>query len=187
MNCAIRGALPEQGDCAEVEGKTTSGFWGTASRTIFLLIAAILLLLALVLAGNAVAEFTRAVWTKSDIGSAALDGIGYVIVAMATFEIAKYLIEEEVLRGRELRVTSEARRSLTHFFSTIAVAILLEALVTVFRVSKEDVSQLVYPTFLLIAGILIVLGLGLYQRLSASVEEQVEERDVAEMQNDGRD
>ena len=39
--------------------------------------------------------------------------------------------------------------------------------------------QLIYPTFLLIAAILIVVGLGFYQRLSANVEEHVEERDIA--------
>lgn len=152
-----------------------------AARVIFALIAAILLLLALVLAGNALAQFINTVWTGDDIGTAALNGIGYVIVAMATFEIAKYLFEEEVLRGRELRVPSEARRSLTHFISTIAIAILLEALVTVFRVSKDNIPHLVYPTYLLIAGILIVLGLGVYQRLSASVEERVNARDSAEL------
>ncbi|TXL82441.1 hypothetical protein FHP25_01730 [Vineibacter terrae] len=42
------------------------------------------------------------------------------------------------------------------------------------------VSDMVYPTLLLVAGILIVLGLGLYQKLSASVEKDVEHRDRRE-------
>jgi len=48
--------------------------------------------------------------------------------------------------------------------------------VTVFRVRKDHVSEMIYPTLLLVTGILIVLGLGVYQRLSASGEREVEHR-----------
>jgi hypothetical protein len=106
----------------------------------------------------------------------ALGGIGYVVVSIAVFDVAKYLFEEEVIRGRELRVASEARRSLTRFISTIAIAVFLEALVTVFRVTQEGVDELLYPTALLIAGILLVLGLGVYQRLSVTVESRDQEK-----------
>jgi hypothetical protein len=104
-----------------------------------------------------------------------------VVVSIATFEIARYLTEEEVVRGRgrESLIASKARRSLTRLVSTVAVAIFLEALVIVFHVGKENVPQLIYPTFLLIAAIMIVVGLGFYQRLSAGVEEHIEEEDIA--------
>jgi hypothetical protein len=150
------------------------------SQVIFAIIATLLLLLALVLAGFGVFEFVRAAWSGRDVGMAALTSIGYTVVAVATFEIAKYLIEEEVIRGREMRIASEARRSLTRFISTIAIATFLEALVTVFRVSKDHVPHLIYPSVLLIAGILLILGLGVYQRLSATVEAKVEKKDLAE-------
>lgn len=150
------------------------------SRIVFGIIAGILLLLSLVLAGDAVFKFVLAGIRGNDVGDAALTGIGYVVVSVATFEISKYLIEEEVVRGREMRVASEARRSLTRFVSTIAIAIFLEALVTIFRVSKENVPHLLYPSALLVAAILLVVGLGVYQRLSASVEEHVEEKDIAD-------
>ena len=72
------------------------------------------------------------------------------------------------------RGIAEARRSLTKFISTIAIAVFLEALVTVFRVSTENTAEMLYPTLLLVAGTFLVLGLGLFQRLSAMVEQQVE-------------
>jgi hypothetical protein len=106
-------------------------------------------------------------------GEGLLRAIGYMVIAIAVFDVSKYLAEEEVVRGRELRAASEARRSLTKFISTIAIAVFLEGLVTVFRVSKTNVPDMVYPTLLLLVGILIVLGLGAYQRLSASVEMEV--------------
>ncbi|MBD2750342.1 hypothetical protein IC232_27155 [Microvirga sp. BT688] len=100
-----------------------------------------------------------------------------MIISIAVFDVAKFLIEEEVLNGRERRIASEARRSLTKFISTIAIAIFLEALVTVFRVSAAEVTQLLYPTLLLVAATLLIVGLGLYQRLSATVERQVDAND----------
>jgi hypothetical protein len=109
-----------------------------------------------------------------------LAAIGYVIIAIAVFDVAKFLIEEEVLNGRERRIASEARRSLTKFISTIAIATFLEALVTVFRVSSTQVTEMIYPTLLLAAATFLVLGLGVYQRLSATVEREVETRDRAE-------
>jgi hypothetical protein len=102
------------------------------------------------------------------------------------FDVAKYLIEEEVMRAREMRVASDARRSLTRFISTIAIAIFLEALVMVFRVSHEKISDLVFPTLLLFAGMALVLTLGLYQRLSVTVELEVEHRDRREEKKQGK-
>jgi hypothetical protein len=93
---------------------------------------------------------------------------------MAVFDVAKYFFEEEVIRGREMRNAAEARRSLTKFISTISIAVFIEGLVLVFRVSKESISDILYPTALLITAIVIVVGLGGYQRLSAEVEQKVE-------------
>ena len=154
--------------------KGLDGVFDFLSRAIFGIAAVILAFFAIVLAVSAVSDFVTDALAREHVGLSALSGIGYVVVSIAVFDVAKYLIEEEVVRGRELRVASEARRSLTRFISTIAIAIFLEALVTVFRVTQEDVKDLLYPTALLVAAILLVLGLGMYQRLSVTVERQVE-------------
>jgi hypothetical protein len=113
-----------------------------------------------------------------DAGAALLAGIGYVVIALAVFDVAKYFIEEEVIRGREMRSAAEARRSLTKFISTIAIAIFIEGLVIVFQASKQSLSETIYPTALLLTAIVIVVGLGVYQRLSADVEQKVEGHDT---------
>ena len=154
--------------------RNVDGIFDFISRLIFGIAATLLAIFALVLAGSAVTDFLQAALSRQHLGLSALSGIGYVVVSIAVFDVAKYLIEEEVVRGRELRVASEARRSLTRFISTIAIAIFLEALVTVFRVSQDSVDELLYPTALLIAAILLVLGLGVYQRLSVTVERREE-------------
>ena len=108
----------------------------------------------------------------SETGDGFLGAIGYVVIAVAVFDVAKYFIQEEVIRGREMRVASEARRSLTKFISTISIAVFIEALVIVVQVSKQDVGQMLFPTLLLLTAVLIVIGLGIYQRLSVAVEQQ---------------
>jgi hypothetical protein len=150
------------------------------SRIVFGAAATILMLLAIVLIVDVLVQFASVVWARRSVSLSALTGIGYVVVAIAVFDVAKYLVEEEVVRGREMRAAGETRRSLTRFISTIAIAVFLEALVTVFRVSQDNVTELIYPTMLFIAAILLVIGLGIYQRLSAEVEVQVGHKDKAE-------
>jgi hypothetical protein len=113
-------------------------------------------------------------------GLALLEAVGYVVISIAVFDVAKYFIEEEVIRGREMRLASEARRSLTKFISTIIIAVFIEGLVQVFSATKQAGAQTFFPGFLLIVGVVIILGLGTYQWLSASVEERVEDKDEAQ-------
>lgn len=131
--------------------------------------------IALVLYGAVeVAMVGMASW--KDAGGVLLSAIGYVVIAMAVFDVAKYFIEEEVIRGRELREAAEARRSLTKFVSTIAIAVFIEGLVIVFQASKDDLPTMLYPTALLLTATLIVVGLGVFQRLSAEVEDKIDKR-----------
>jgi uncharacterized membrane protein YidH (DUF202 family) len=151
------------------------------SRAVFGLASFALMVLAFAMILRGLYEPVIGFWESGEKGKTALLGaIGYIIIAIAVFDVAKFLYEEEVLETREKREAGEARRSLTSFISTIAVAVFLESLVTVFRVSTNTVSEMLYPTLLLVAGTLLVLGLGIYQRLSVTVERQVEAKDRAE-------
>ncbi len=146
------------------------------SRGLFVLVSVILMGLALALIGYNIWHLREVFRSdQASIATGLLDAVGYVIVAIAVFDVAKYLLEEEVLRGRELRDAAEARRSLTKFISTIAIAVFLEALVIVFQVSKKQASDMLYPTLLLLAGVLMIVGLGVFQRLSVTAEQQKKE------------
>jgi hypothetical protein len=150
------------------------------SRIAFGAASLVLIVLSLMLvAFGAVGVIAGISASWADASDSLLAAIGYVVIALAVFDVAKYFIEEEVIRGREMRLTSEARRSLTKFISTISIAVFIEGLVLVFQISKQDVEKMLYPTGLLLTAILIVVGLGLYQRLSAEVEQKVEARDKA--------
>jgi hypothetical protein len=162
-----------------VKAEHTAKLFDLFSRIVFAIAALLLMALALVIIGTVFVDLFSSLLSGQAAGVAALSSIGFVVVSIAVFDVAKYLIDEEVVRAREMRAAGETRRSLTRFISTISIAIFLEALVTVFRVGKENVTNLGYPTMLLIAAILLVVGLGVYQRLSAETEQRVEHKDRA--------
>ena len=54
----------------------------------------------------------------------------------------------------------------------------------VFRTARSDVALLGYPTALVLVSVLVLVGLGVYQRFSASVEEKVGDGDEAAKQKE---
>lgn len=157
------------------------------SRIAFGFAAVVLVLMALALIAYGAVDLIVALggpWR--DASNALLRAIGYVVIAVAVFDVAKYFFEEEVIRAREMRLASETRRSLTKFISIITIAVFIEGVVTVFQVSKDQVEKMLFPTMLIITAIVMVIGLGIYQRLSAEVERQVDQQDRADQRAEAR-
>jgi hypothetical protein len=158
------------------EGSSGSAM-AVVSRSVFGLLGILMMMLAMgLVAYGVLGSFFD---TEQRVSTLLLDAVGYVIISVAVFEVAKYILEEEVIREREMRHVSEARRSLTKFISTITIVVFLEAIVVIFKVGREDPNRLLFPTILLFAGVAMLLGLGAFQRLSAEAERQVGRRDDA--------
>ncbi len=143
-----------------------------ASRAMYLLATIVLFLFALVFVGVAALAVVEGVVAldASAATSALLDGVGLIVLAIAVFEIAKYLYEEEFARDRELHRADEARRTLTKFLTTIIIASSLEGLVLVFEARTSDMSAMVYPALLLLVIVCLVLGLAAFQWISRRAE-----------------
>lgn len=154
-----------------------TGMFETGTRLAFTVIACVLAIFALTMMAYGLGQTFYALWVWEEFGYAVLRGVGYIVISIAVFEVAKYIVEEEVMRGREMRSPGEARRSLTKFISTISIAVFMEALVTVFRVSHTNVADLVYPSMLLLTAVGMIIGLGVFQWLSATVEAQIGGKD----------
>lgn len=142
------------------------------TSAVYLLVSAALLGISLAMIGHAIWQVTHAFIYSGSVVNVMLDGIGQIVISVAVFDVAKYLMEEEVLRERELRSPREARQTLTKFLVIIAIAVTLEALVFIFGAGTRDVNDLFYPTLLLAVSVLLVVGLGLFQRLSMYTESQ---------------
>jgi hypothetical protein len=108
---------------------------------------------------------------KSFIGTM-LQAVGVVIIAVAILDVAKYMIEEEVLRRKELRSAREARETLTKIAVIIAIAVSIEGIIYIFKAGASDIALLIYPAALIFVATLLMVGLGIYQKLSVSVEDR---------------
>ena len=114
-----------------------------------------------------------------------MNGVGLLIVSLAIVDVAKFVVEENVVRERELRSPGEARRSLTKFMTIIIIALSLEAVVGIFEAGREkNFQELIYPAAVMVVAVLAVVGLGAFQFLSrlAQAEPATGEDDAAAKQ-----
>ena len=126
------------------------------------------------LLGIAVYRLVMSVLRDANVLHQTLECIGLVTIAIAVFEVGKFMVEEEVIRERQLRSVLEARRSLTKFLTIVIIVVSLEGLVLVFETKLEHVAELIYPTALLAVAALVVVAMGLFERLtSASVGNRI--------------
>ena len=137
------------------------------SKVFYVAAAALLVGLSLTLLGVAAWQLTAAPFGR-DLLHHVLESISLVTIAIAVFEVARYLVEEELIRERQLRSVLEARRSLTKFFTIVIIVVSLEGIVLVFETKLERVADLVYPTGLMIVAVAAMVGLGVFQWLSAA-------------------
>jgi len=162
--CALTAGLPEPS-------------MKSLNRLIFGAAGIVLMLGALALMVYGPASLVLAVLAGQPFERQIFRAIGYLIVAVAVFDVAKYILEEEAISEDERRNAAVTRRSLTKFASTIVIAVLLEGLVLTFEVAREEIEHVLYPMALLLCGTVLLVALGVFQRLSASTEQRVDEKD----------
>ncbi|MBM7072263.1 hypothetical protein JQC92_09510 [Shewanella sp. 202IG2-18] len=104
-----------------------------------------------------------------------LQSVSSIIISIAIIDVAKYLLEEEVYRNKELRQPKEARETITKIMVIIAIAVSMEGLVYIFKAGTKDISLLLYPSFLILSSVFVIIGLGVYQKLSAVIEKHTED------------
>lgn len=99
-----------------------------------------------------------------------LQAVGAIIISAAIIDVAQYMIEEEVFKDKELRDPGEARKTITKIIVIITIAVNIEGLVYIFKAGTKDLSLLIYPAVLIFVSAVLIVSLGLYQKLSASIE-----------------
>ena len=147
-------------------------------RVMFAVAAALLGVLAAALIGYAAYQVGRAiadarqVLAAGDFGYIIIDSVGYVVIAIAILDVTKHIFEEEVRGPHHRAGEGMFQKSFFKFLSTISIAVFLEGLVLVFKVSQDDIHLLIYPVFLLFVAVAMTVGLALAQRLAASAKER---------------
>lgn len=152
--------------------------FGIITSMSYLFSAVLLFGMALMIMGWSVYEvvmhFNSAELGDGEFISIMLQSVGAIVIAVAIIDVAKYMIEEEVYRNKSLRSAVEARQTMTKIIVIISIAVGIEGLVYIFKAGTQDITLLLYPAALLLVSVFLIVGLGLFQKLSVSVEYSVE-------------
>jgi len=141
-------------------------------NAIHLFAALLLILMSLLIMGWAVYEVIASIPLKGEFIPRMLQSVGAIVISAAIIDVAQYMIEEEVFMSKELRDPREARRTLTKIIVIITIAVSIEGLVYIFKAGTESMALLVYPAFLLFVSAILIVALGVYQKLSATIERE---------------
>jgi len=138
--------------------------------------ALILLALSLIIMGWSVYEVIFSIKEETGFISSMLQSVGAIIISAAIIDVAKYMMEEEVFKNKELRDPVEARRTITKIMVIIAIAVSIEGLVYIFNAGTKDLTLLLYPALLIVVSAILIVALGVYQKLSATIEDTEKEK-----------
>lgn len=141
-------------------------------NSIHLFAALLLIIMSLLIMGWAVYEVIASIPIKGEFIPRMLQSVGAIVISAAIIDVAQYMIEEEVFMNKELRDPREARRTLTKIIVIITIAVSIEGLVYIFKAGTESMALLIYPAWLLFVSAILIVSLGVYQKLSATIERE---------------
>ena len=104
---------------------------------------------------------------KGELLYKVMDEVAFIIFSIAVADVAKYLMVEEVLHGKEKKPAAERRRALSNLILIISTAFSLEGLILTIQVAKTKLENLVYPIMLLVVSAILLIALGVYQKLTS--------------------
>jgi hypothetical protein len=136
---------------------------------LFLLAGAALIALAAVQLWNGVQLFESAPLLPRL--NAVLESIAVLTVAVAALELGQTILEEEVHRQAQMSAPTRVRRFLSRFMVVLVVALSIETVVLVFRLSQDAPEMLPYAASVGAAAALLLAAWGLFIRLNRSAEE----------------
>jgi hypothetical protein len=94
----------------------------------------------------------------------------FLTLALAMFDLGKTTLEEEVLMHKDIFRHSSTRRTITRFISAILVAVSIEALLMMFKVTIDGGHDTRPAVMMMFAAIGLLIGLGIYVFLGAKAE-----------------
>jgi putative Mn2+ efflux pump MntP len=103
--------------------------------------------------------------------NAVLESIAVLTVAVAALELGQTILEEEVHRQAQMSAPTRVRRFLSRFMVVLVVALSIETVVLVFRLSQDAPEMLPYAASVGVAAALLLIAWGLFIRLNRSAEE----------------
>jgi hypothetical protein len=103
--------------------------------------------------------------------NAVLESIAVLTVAVAALELGQTILEEEYHREAQMSAPTRVRRFLSRFMVVLVVALSIETLVLVFRLSQDAPEMLPYAASVGAAAALLLIAWGVFIRMNRSAEE----------------
>jgi hypothetical protein len=89
-----------------------------------------------------------------------------ITIGLAIYDLAKTLIENEVLFKTYNYGNDLQSKTLSKFLTSIIIALSIESLMAVFKIVLDDYSKLINAFYLIIGVTLLIVGTGVYNQLS---------------------
>ena len=89
-------------------------------------------------------------------------------LSLAIFDLAKTLIEEEVLGQHKEHNVGEPNKTMVKFLGSIIIALSIEALMLVFKFAITDPDKLIYAIFIVGGVSLLIITLAIYIKFTKS-------------------
>jgi ABC-type transport system involved in cytochrome bd biosynthesis fused ATPase/permease subunit len=100
-----------------------------------------------------------------------LNSVALLTVAVAALELSQTILEEEVQREAHMSAPTRVRRFLSRFMIVLVVSLTIEALVNVFKYSRDDPSNLPYAASIGLMAAALLAAWGVFIRLNQGAEE----------------
>ncbi|MEA3353711.1 MAG: hypothetical protein U9Q33_07860 [Campylobacterota bacterium] len=137
------------------------------SKGFYLVAAFSMVILALFTIGYSIYEFVNSVLYKDGLS---IESIFKPVIALtlglAIFDLAKTILEQEVVFKNYSKNSSTEYKVLTKFSITIIIALLIESLMVVFKIAIDDYSLMINAVYLICGVSVLILSLGLFIFLS---------------------
>jgi len=85
-----------------------------------------------------------------------------ITLSLAIFDLAKTLIEEEILGRHKEQNISGPHKTMVKFLGSIIIALSIEALMLVFKFAITDPGKLIYATYIVGGVAVLILSLAVY-------------------------
>lgn len=123
--------------------------------------------------------------SHADLLNAVLESIALLTVAVAALELGQTILEEEVVREAHMSAPTRVRRFLSRFMIVLVVALSIETVVLVFRVSQTDPAMLPRVAMVGFAAAALLVAWGVFVRLNVAAE-QLEPEAMQEAKREDR-
>lgn len=146
---------------------TSDSFFANMFKYSYALFAFALIAVALLLFSHGVQSFFVKEITLSHLSIDAMFKATILLtLSLAIFDLAKTLIEEEVLgRHKEVNI-SGPHKTMVKFLGSIIIALSIEALMLVFKFAITDPDKLMDAIYIIVGVALLVISLAVYIRFT---------------------